>query len=92
MQTLTTYDDVVSETLRFLGERMELAIRSGISEEKIVIDPGIGFAKTADQNLEILRRLPEIAGCIAPLHRVLRKTFLPDTPIKERKPSSNASP
>jgi dihydropteroate synthase len=77
MQELATYDDVVTETIRFLEERMEFAIRSGIPERRILVDPGIGFAKTAEQSLEILRRLPEYHALGRPvLLGASRKSFL----------------
>lgn len=57
MQQLTQYDDLMEELLEFLQQRVEAATVAGIQRDKIAIDPGIGFAKTYDQNLEILRRL-----------------------------------
>jgi dihydropteroate synthase len=77
MPNLTSYDDVVAETLDFLEERMEFAIRSGIAEEKIILDPGIGFAKTASQSFEIVRRLDEYTTRGRPvLLGASRKSFL----------------
>ena len=58
-------------------ERLEQAVRAGVPEERVVLDPGLGFAKTADQNLEILARLPEYAGLGRPiLVGASRKSFL----------------
>lgn len=60
MQENPTYDDVVDEVKAFLAERIEFAIGQGIAEERIWVDPGIGFGKTVDHNLELLRRLGEL--------------------------------
>ncbi len=60
MQVAPKYDDVVGDVLAFLEERLAFAVESGIHEERICIDPGIGFGKTPDQNLELLRRLDEL--------------------------------
>jgi dihydropteroate synthase len=60
MQVAPQYDDVVGDVLAFLEERLAFAVESGISEDRICIDPGIGFGKTPDQNLELLRRLDEL--------------------------------
>lgn len=61
MQAKPTYDDVVSDVKRFLQERVQLAVDSGIREDRICVDPGIGFGKTVEQNFELVRRLDEIA-------------------------------
>jgi dihydropteroate synthase len=57
MQSAPQYDDVVAEVFAFLEERLAFAVREGILEEQICVDPGIGFGKTPDQNLELVRRL-----------------------------------
>jgi dihydropteroate synthase len=57
MQTLTQYQDLTGEILKELAESVETALKAGVDRERIVIDPGLGFAKTAEQNLEILRKL-----------------------------------
>ncbi len=67
MQAAPCYDDVVSDVLAFLEERLGFAIENGILEERICLDPGIGFGKTPDQNLELLRRLDELATLHRPL-------------------------
>ena len=67
MQVAPHYDDVVSDVLAFLEERVAFAVANGIPEERICVDPGIGFGKTADQNLELLRRLDELASLGRPL-------------------------
>jgi dihydropteroate synthase len=62
MQVDPRYDDVVSEIKAFLEERAAFAVAEGVAEERIQIDPGIGFGKTVDHNLELLRRLDEIVA------------------------------
>ena len=59
MQDDPRYDDVVSEVKAFLEERAAFAVAEGIAEERIMVDPGIGFGKTVAHNLELLRRLDE---------------------------------
>lgn len=67
MQQLTDYDDVVAAIAEFLQQRVAAALAAGMARDRIMLDPGIGFAKTFDQNLEILRRLPELAQLGLPL-------------------------
>jgi dihydropteroate synthase len=67
MQVAPKYDDVVSDVLAFLENRLAFAVESGIREERICIDPGIGFGKTPDQNLELLRRLEELQALGRPV-------------------------
>src|SRR3954471_15203471 len=62
MQVDPRYDDVVSEVKAFLEERAAFATSEGIAEERIMVDPGIGFGKTVAHNLELLRRLDEIVA------------------------------
>jgi dihydropteroate synthase len=57
MQVEPRYDDVVSEVAAFLENRLAFAVASGIAEERICLDPGIGFGKTVEHNLELVRRL-----------------------------------
>jgi dihydropteroate synthase len=57
MQTDPHYDDVVAEVLEFFGDRMRAAHAAGITPDRIVLDPGFGFGKTLEHNLELLRRL-----------------------------------
>ncbi len=77
MQDDPRYDDVVSEVKSFLEERMAFAVAEGVSEERIVLDPGIGFGKTVAHNLELLRRLDEIVALGRPvLVGASRKAFL----------------
>jgi dihydropteroate synthase len=67
MQAAPQYDDVVSDVLAFLEERLRFAVDHGIREERICVDPGIGFGKTAGHNLELLRRLDELTALGRPL-------------------------
>ena len=67
MQVAPHYDDVVSDVLAFLEERVAFAVERGIREERICVDPGIGFGKTPDQNLELLRRLDELRSLGRPV-------------------------
>jgi dihydropteroate synthase len=77
MQVAPQYDDVVSDVLGFLDERIAFAVENGIQEERICVDPGIGFGKTLDQNLELLRRLGEFCVLGRPvLVGVSRKSAL----------------
>jgi dihydropteroate synthase len=77
MQVAPHYDDVVSDVLAFLEERLAFAVDHGIAEERICVDPGIGFGKTPDQNLELLRRLDELGTLGRPvLVGVSRKSTL----------------
>lgn len=88
MQRDPTYDDVVAEVGTFLAERLRAALAAGIAEERIWLDPGIGFGKTAEHNLELLRRLPELRRLGRPLVvGTSRKSFigrLDGSPASER--------
>ena len=67
MQLAPQYDDVVSEVAVFLEERLAFAVAAGIAEERVCLDPGIGFGKTPDQNLELVRRLDRIVAIGRPV-------------------------
>ncbi|MCU0517680.1 MAG: dihydropteroate synthase [Oscillatoria sp. Prado101] len=67
MQTLTDYQDLIGEICEFLASRIEAAVAAGIERERIIIDPGIGFAKNHSGNLEILRNLPAFRALDCPL-------------------------
>ncbi len=67
MQKGPQYDDVVAEVFAFLEERIAFAIECGIAEERICVDPGIGFGKTPDQNLALVRRLDVLAALGRPI-------------------------
>ncbi|HEY5344292.1 MAG TPA: dihydropteroate synthase [Solirubrobacteraceae bacterium] len=71
------YKDVVDDVRAFLEERMAYAVGEGVAEERIMLDPGIGFGKTVAHNLELLRRLDELAALGRPLViGTSRKSFL----------------
>jgi dihydropteroate synthase len=77
MQRNPTYTDVVDDVKAFLSERVEFAVAAGIAEERIMLDPGIGFGKTVAHNLELLRRLDELVALGPPLViGTSRKSFL----------------
>jgi len=77
MQEDPRYDDVVDEVKAFLAERVEAALAAGIAEQRIWLDPGIGFGKTAAHNLELLRRLRELQELGRPLVvGTSRKSFI----------------
>jgi dihydropteroate synthase len=77
MQLDLHYDDVVAEVGEFLEQRVGYALAAGIARERITIDPGIGFGKSAEQNLELLSRLAEITALGLPvLIGTSRKSFL----------------
>jgi len=67
MDQLTTYNDVVAQVKEGLLKRSEAAIRAGIDESQIIWDPGLGFAKTHEQNLELLRNLEQLTAGQRPL-------------------------
>jgi dihydropteroate synthase len=82
------YRDLIGEIVASLGESVELARAAGIADDRIIVDPGIGFGKTRDENLEIIRRLPELRQLGFPLLiGPSRKSFIGktlDLPAGER--------
>lgn len=77
MQKLTEYEDLIGEIYQFLESQIKAAIAFGIDKSKVIIDPGIGFAKNYDQNLEIFRRLPVFRSLGCPiLVGPSRKSFI----------------
>lgn len=77
MQHDPRYDDVVSEVKAFLQERLAAATAAGIAEGRIALDPGIGFGKTTEHNLTLLRRVGELVALGRPvLIGTSRKSFL----------------
>ena len=77
MQQMTDYQDLMGEISSFLAKQITAAIAFGIDLEKIIIDPGIGFAKNYEQNLEIFRRLPSLKALNCPiLVGASRKSFI----------------
>ncbi len=88
MQRDTGYDDLLGELAVFLRERADAAIAAGVPGDRIVVDPGIGFGKSLEGNLLILRRLPTLHRVGRPLLiGASRKTFIGkalDLPVTDR--------
>jgi dihydropteroate synthase len=88
MQVDPVYDDVVDDVKAFLAERIQLAVSEGVREELISVDPGIGFGKTLDHNLQLLRRLGELRDLGRPIVvGTSRKSFIgkiDGSPVEER--------
>jgi dihydropteroate synthase len=88
MRSLTDYDDVVSHVGAFLRRRAQGLESAGVDRDSIVVDPGFGFAKNPEQNLEILNRLEEIVALGYPvLVGTSRKSFIGDIldlPVEQR--------
>lgn len=77
MQKLTQYENLISEIYEFLARRVDAAVAAGINPTRIVLDPGIGFAKTYAQNLEILRQVGTFRSLGCPvLIGASRKSFI----------------
>jgi dihydropteroate synthase len=77
MTQMTDYDDVVSEIVDYFETQLERALECGIDRSKIIIDPGIGFAKTYQQSIEIIRHLDRFERLDLPLLvGVSRKSFI----------------
>jgi dihydropteroate synthase len=95
MQEKPVYGDLIEEIKEFLGDSLRLAREAGIGAAQVAIDPGIGFGKTLENNLEILARLDEFCSLGAPLLLgVSRKSFLGnvlDLPVEERLEGSLAA-
>lgn len=89
MDRRSRYDDVVAEVRAEVAEQVERAVAAGIDREDIIIDPGIGFAKTREQDWELLRRVEEFDVLGRPvLIGVSRKRFLGDVLAADRGPRS----
>jgi dihydropteroate synthase len=77
MQVAPAYTDVMSEVKQFLAQRVAACVAAGIDRERLAVDPGFGFGKTAEHNLELLRRLDELGQLGMPvLAGLSRKTTL----------------
>jgi len=76
MQTSPRYDDVVAEVAGFLATRCRLAGEAGVERAKLVVDPGIGFGKTLEHNLALLRSLDQVAAGRPLLLGASRKSFI----------------
>jgi dihydropteroate synthase len=95
MQVRPRYRDVVGDIMTYLEARIDEAEEAGINPRKIMVDPGIGFGKTIDHNLEILRRLREFKMLGKPIViGVSRKSFIGKIsvlPAMDRLPGSIAA-
>jgi dihydropteroate synthase len=77
MQKNPRYDDLMEDILDWLGKSIQIAEKAGLPKNHLVVDPGIGFGKTLEHNLEILRRLGELSGLKVPiLIGASRKSFI----------------
>lgn len=86
MQNNPTYTDVVREVLEFLLERVAVAQEAGVGQDRLIIDPGIGFGKTREHNLQLLAALPEFTASGYPvLLGTSRKRFM-GTICRENEP------
>jgi dihydropteroate synthase len=84
MNTLTDYVDVVADVTAEISQQVDVAVAGGIARERIAIDPGIGFAKTVDQNWPILKHLDVLEGLGLPiLMGASRKKFLGELLAKD---------
>jgi dihydropteroate synthase len=90
MQDSPRYDDVVAEVAEFLAERSQVAIEGGIGPAAVVVDPGIGFGKTATHNLRLLASLDEVGLGRPMLVGTSRKAFLGSILDKAGRPSRPA--
>lgn len=95
MQQAPHYADVAGEVKSFLAERLSAAMQAGISRDRLVIDPGFGFGKTLEHNLELLRRLDEFKALGVPILAGLsRKSMIgaiTGAAVDERLPGSVAA-
>lgn len=85
-----SYEDVISEVHDYLGERIATCLSAGITKDRIAIDPGIGFGKTRDQNLEIINNLDRLVEHGCPVLVGLSRKFGKHKPPKYRLPESIA--
>ena len=84
MNTLTDYNDVVADVTAEISQQVDVAVTAGIARERIAVDPGIGFAKTVDQNWPILKHLDVLEGLGLPiLMGASRKKFLGELLAKD---------
>ena len=87
-QKHTRYADLVPDVIGALKRRCEAAVEAGVAWENVILDPGMGFGKTAEHNLEILRRLGEFSVLGRPLLMGMsRKStigYVLDLPVEER--------
>ena len=95
MQQAPGYDNVVDEVLAFLEERLGLLVRAGLPEDHVLLDPGIGFGKTLEHNLELLRHVDRFLGLGRPvLLGVSNKSMwgkLLDLPLERREQATQVA-
>jgi dihydropteroate synthase len=91
MQDAPRYDDVVSDVRRFLAERIFACEMSGIDKKRIVVDPGFGFGKTLEHNLELLRALDQFAALGVPLLVGLSRKGMIGTLTGREQPADRAA-
>lgn len=89
MQIEPAYDDLMAEVFDYLRDRLGTAIAAGVNEDMVMVDPGFGFGKTAEHNLEIVRRLRELTCMgrpvvLGPSRKATIGKILGDLPPKER--------
>ncbi|MBB6177792.1 dihydropteroate synthase [Anoxybacillus tengchongensis] len=89
------YKDIISDMINDLKESIHIVKQAGVKDEQIIIDPGIGFAKTVEHNLEVMRRLDELAVLHYPiLLGTSRKSFIGhvlDLPVYDRLEGTGAT-
>ena len=94
MQQAPSYDDVVAEVMDFLHQKVEACGAAGIARQRLVLDPGFGFGKTVQHNLQLLKGLPRLAELGLPvLVGLSRKSLIQKLigrPVEERLPASLA--
>ena len=94
MQQKPHYKDVCNEVINFFKDRIKLLLENGVPAEQIVIDPGIGFGKSLDHNIELMSELNKLTVFERPvLIGASRKSFIEKllgTPMKDRLPASLA--
>ena len=89
MQANPTYDDLLGEVSAYLAERVRALVEAGVDDRLLLIDPGIGFGKTVEHNLELLRRLRELKSIGRPIvvgtsRKATIGRVLGDLPVEER--------
>lgn len=89
MQAQPHYDNLMGEVCAFLRERIEAVVDAGVDERMLIVDPGIGFAKSVDHNLELLQRLRELKSIGRPIlvgtsRKATIGKVLGDLPVEER--------
>jgi dihydropteroate synthase len=77
MQSRATYGDVVADVIAELGRQVDSVLEAGITKDRLIVDPGFGYAKTGEHNWQLLQRIDELAALDVPvLAGVSRKAFL----------------